>query len=76
MDILDKALLRTVAENNGAVVADIVRPLLKKYTRGGKLRYRLNGLEAAGLIKQDRTSIMGRIFVTITNKGLEAIREE
>ena len=76
MDALDKKLLKAVSENNGAVAADIVRPFLKNYTRNGKLRYRLNRLEAAGLIEQERTSIQGRVFVTITNKGQEAIRED
>lgn len=76
MDALDKALLKAVAENNGAAAADIARPFLKNYTRNGKLRYRLNMLEAGGYIEQDRTSIKGRVFVTITNKGQEAIRKE
>lgn len=73
MDALDKALLKAVAENNGAVAADIVRPFLKNYTHNGKLRHRLNRLEAGGYIEQDRRSVPGRVFVTITKHGQEAL---
>lgn len=73
MDPLAVKLLKAVAESDGKMAADILRPFRRKYS-DSQLRYRLDVLESMGYIEQDRKSVSGRVFCYITSEGREALR--
>jgi predicted transcriptional regulator len=74
LDEIDIEILETVARFSDSLKADI----LKKCSVGRDrttVGRRIDGLEADGLVLQDKSRERGRVFVTITQEGEELLAE-
>jgi len=72
--MINRSLLKAVADHDGQTAAAIIKPLLNEYCDDA-LRWQLNQLAKSGLVEWDM-SIPGRVICHTTEAGEAALREQ
>lgn len=69
---IEKDILTAAAQRNGKIVAEVIRPLREKYSEE-MMRHYVTSLADAGFLELDRSKVVQRVFVKITQRGRRMI---